>query len=110
VKSFDPRRPPRSHFVSVAKRRLPVTGCHNRPFDATENRLITVRLAEEIGFLVSIRRLVEAAGIGLQILAPRFDSGRGLQLNQWITAGNPNLQKAISVIRQSPDFLGLREP
>jgi hypothetical protein len=61
-----------------------------------------------LGFIVGL--VAEWLRRGLQILAPRFDSGRGLQLNQWITAGNPNLQKAISVIRQSPDFLGLREP
>jgi hypothetical protein len=70
VKSFDPRRPPRSHFVSVAKRRFAVLGCHNRPFDATENRLIPVRLTEEIGFLVSIKRLVEALESACKSLHP----------------------------------------
>jgi hypothetical protein len=45
-------------------------GYHNRPFDATENRLIPVRLVEEIGFLVSIRRLVEAMESACKSLHP----------------------------------------
>ena len=43
VKSFDPRRSLRSHFVSVAKRRFTVTGCHKYPFDARKSRWIPVR-------------------------------------------------------------------
>jgi hypothetical protein len=38
VKSFDPHRSLRSHFVSVAKRCFTVTGCHKYPFDAGKSR------------------------------------------------------------------------
>jgi hypothetical protein len=50
------------------------------------------------GFIVGL--VAEWLRRGLQILAPRFDSGRGLQTNQWLTESRPGVRKASSVIRQ----------
>jgi hypothetical protein len=47
-----------------------VIGCHKYPFGATENHLIPVPLAQEIGFLVSIKRLVEALESACKSLHP----------------------------------------
>ena len=51
-----------------------------RPFDVNEkNRLISMRLAPELRYLVSIGKVAGSAWDGLQILASGFDSGRGAQ-------------------------------
>jgi hypothetical protein len=39
------------------------------------------------GFIVGL--VAEWLRRGLQILAPRFDSGRGLQIYQWLTWSRP---------------------
>jgi hypothetical protein len=64
-------------------------GYHNRPFDATENRLIPVRLVEEIGFLVSIRRLVEAMESACKSLHPGSIPGEASK-QFFIRGGDPS--------------------
>jgi hypothetical protein len=64
-------------------------GCHDYPFDATENRLIPATFAQEIDFLVSIKGLSEALESACKSLHPGSIPGE-VPKQFFIRGGDPS--------------------